>query len=537
MPTFSSNNSIAIDDGKGITAIDPILGGAASPGSGVGSARSGVVAGFETTSGLNPSAGLYGVRIPFTSAVDFTSKKYLSFELAYYDFGMFDKIDTTANGGMRLLIYDINGNFKRYNIGGSESHSTSQYGGDFGAFVTMGRDNTNQWLIDPSSTADFESGSLDLTNISGLELHLKSTSTTGLSLYIGFIQLIDPTTFTGSGVTHTYISNALKYSAYDYDIGRSVVSAPTEFAGLGGGGFSYSVEPKIGDGVNITNFESDNELITFQTTIPVDSFPTLMRRMIGDTRPIYVEQTSTCTFSISNGTLIGNRNSLDWSLEFSGLGEAIISNTNIVGCNHLVANQLQLRSSTFNGGTYEINTNSIISSSQLITSNLGLYITGGPGDYLDIDANLEAQSGNGITISDSTGVFDLRNISSDDAINIHSEATSGTVTIKLDPSMSATTSSNGSSVVIDNSVDKILTISGIQPNSEVRVYNSVTSDELSGIESTTESTFSSVIPPEITDIDIVIHHLNYEYILLENVQVQNSVSIPISQKIDRTFII
>jgi len=81
-----------------------------------------------------------------------------------------------------------------------------------------------------------------------------------------------------------------------------------------------------------------------------------------------------------------------------------------------------------------------------------------------------------------------------------------------------------------------LTLTGLQLDSEVRVFTHGTTTELSGIESSgTTFDFSYTYSPELY-VDIVIMHSNYEYLRIDNLNLSpTSSSIPIQQRFDRVY--
>jgi hypothetical protein len=82
------------------------------------------------------------------------------------------------------------------------------------------------------------------------------------------------------------------------------------------------------------------------------------------------------------------------------------------------------------------------------------------------------------------------------------------------------------------SPDSILTLTGLQPNSEVRVYQAGTTTELAGVEDsgTTFTTTASV-----GSVDIVIHNVSYEYQKIEAADTSSNLTLPIQQRFDRNY--
>ena len=98
-------------------------------------------------------------------------------------------------------------------------------------------------------------------------------------------------------------------------------------------------------------------------------------------------------------------------------------------------------------------------------------------------------------------------------------------------------SGTGITVNINNSVT--LTLTGIVTGSEVRIYDqtSPTPNELTGIESTTGSTFQYTYNYIAgTLVDIVVHKEDYIYYRIENYELgSSSASLPIAQIFDRNY--
>lgn len=91
------------------------------------------------------------------------------------------------------------------------------------------------------------------------------------------------------------------------------------------------------------------------------------------------------------------------------------------------------------------------------------------------------------------------------------------------------TSNTGSVVIIDAPV---LTLTGLQPNSEIRVYDSSTGQELAGIEDSV-TTFTAALTNPV--VDVVIHNIQYKYLRIDNVGLATDVSLPIQQIFDRNY--
>lgn len=82
------------------------------------------------------------------------------------------------------------------------------------------------------------------------------------------------------------------------------------------------------------------------------------------------------------------------------------------------------------------------------------------------------------------------------------------------------------------SPDSVLTLTGLQPNSEVRVYQTGTATEIAGIESS-GTTFSTITSE--SSVDIVVHSLGYEYQRIEGADTSSNLTLPIQQRVDRNY--
>ena len=77
-----------------------------------------------------------------------------------------------------------------------------------------------------------------------------------------------------------------------------------------------------------------------------------------------------------------------------------------------------------------------------------------------------------------------------------------------------------------------LTLTGLQLNSEIRVYQAGTTTELAGVENS-GTTFSAII--SVSSVDIVVHSLGYEYQRVEGADTSANLTLPIQQQIDRNY--
>jgi hypothetical protein len=79
----------------------------------------------------------------------------------------------------------------------------------------------------------------------------------------------------------------------------------------------------------------------------------------------------------------------------------------------------------------------------------------------------------------------------------------------------------------------VLTLTGLQVNTEVRVYDAGTINELGGVENS--GTVESFDLLGVNAVDIVILALEFEYLRLENVPTTSNITLPIQQLPDRNY--
>ena len=114
---------------------------------------------------------------------------------------------------------------------------------------------------------------------------------------------------------------------------------------------------------------------------------------------------------------------------------------------------------------------------------------------------------------------------------IHFTATSGSVSVAVSGGAIPTYTSDGVSVTM--TLSTTLTLTGLENNTEVRVYDQGTTTEVAGSENVTSGSFTTGI--SVSSVDIVIHALGYLNQRLTNVDTSTNRTIPIQQTIDRQY--
>jgi len=115
-------------------------------------------------------------------------------------------------------------------------------------------------------------------------------------------------------------------------------------------------------------------------------------------------------------------------------------------------------------------------------------------------------------------------------INSSSNAVEVSTPAEKDLDGGTTILTGGGTINIAN--PSILTLTGLQPNSEVRVYQAGTTTELAGIEDS-GTTFTTTVA--VASVDIVIHSIGYEYLRISGADTSSNLTLPIQQRFDRNY--
>lgn len=220
----------------------------------------------------------------------------------------------------------------------------------------------------------------------------------------------------------------------------------------------------------------------------------------------------------------------------SNLASVTLSNTTFLDWGTtLLSSSTTTSSCTWkNSGSLTLNGGSISDCSFL---NSGAVNAGANLNNISNCSFTRGSAGHAITTSVSTGTLSFvgnsfsgygSNGTSTAALNF--TATSGSVTINVSGGAVPTFLSAGVSVTL--SLSSTLTLTGLQPNTEVRIYNAGTTTEVAGVENSGTSESFSI---SVASVDIVLHNIGYLYQRLESVNTSANLSLPIKQQIDRNY--
>jgi hypothetical protein len=408
-------------------------------------------------------------------------------------------INTKANGGIRLHAVTSTGTIYWY-LGGSDT-----YGGGWTLLT-----------VDTSRTPDSGSGNLANVTAVGFTLNLVSAPRNATNTWYDYLVYGNGMTITG-GSTSDAVTLADIYNV-DNSNGYGAVQRIN-------GVYFVSTNLTVGGSTN-TYVEDDGQIIVFEDQ-PVNA-------NLYNITPL---GSATTSFKIRNSVIksASTNTRFDLILDNAGLntleftGNTIAnadairfkSGQSVLGSVFQGCNQIQTAGASFENNTVRGSTDtngallwpdgSSVKNSSFSNNSRAIQInTTGDKDFV------------GIEFSDNT--FDINNTSgSSVVVNVSGGGTASGVT------------STGSAVSIQSAAT--LTLTGIQDNSEVRIYAAGTQTELYGIEnksSGVDPAYSYTTPQAV---DIVVHNLDYQYWRLANYSLSSSdASLPVSQVTDRNYL-
>ena len=239
----------------------------------------------------------------------------------------------------------------------------------------------------------------------------------------------------------------------------------------------------------------------------------------------------TCDFSSNN---------ID-TLEISGcsfvnLGRTITFGTDTAAEAHDVIGNTFSACGRISPGAVEFRNNVISNSTD---SGGALFLTN-TSQMSDITLN-SGGTGHGILIT-SPGTYTLTRFtfngygadgSTDAAVYNNS---GGAVTLNLSGGGTGISVRNGASATTDIQNVQTFTLTGLVPNTEVRVYRKSDGVELAGVENSgTTFSFDYNYTGDVP-VDVFIHNIEYVWIGIESTLTANGVTIPIQQRFDRNYV-
>lgn len=409
-----------LDDGLGqdIKWVAPQIGSALTPHD-LNSTYQGFNAGWVFEWSGSDLGGLYGARKPLPAARDISARRFLWVAAFTNAFATNLKFADLADGGVRFYLTDSAGAYRGYILYGRDvtGNDPNPFFA-FGSFISFNNALSQMWwCIDLDRTPDYSSGTLDLTDIVAVEVHVKNnlsiSNTSNGRAGFGYLlasgnniiragEIGDPANFTLlPQPLAAWTSSNLLYPGG----GRQGQGLTIIYDGANGNNWATIVPVHVGDGSTATYFRQGRGTLSVQLSMEAIRY----RIALGDTPrllPCYLpddanERTHTVNQSASDDVEF---DSVTWSgYDTDGREYALEVRGSTSGTckfiNNLFARAqfVRLRHATATDcifdacGGVEINADTGMTGSTIRNAPAGssaLRITGAAGDYSAIEVRL-----------------------------------------------------------------------------------------------------------------------------------------------------
>lgn len=466
--------------------------------------------GFDTSTSVG--AGRYGCRVPMSPALDFTGADYATFTLLSTQFGVGEFVDTVANGGWRVIFVDGSGHYAGFNVYGGDipNYNPSNSGVQDGYFVSFAVI-PNHWHIARTRTPDISSGVLDWSNITAIEITVKTTGTSRRQASISRVCKRSTAVSTGTGSFSALPAVASGASADVLDpilFGR----APYYESGSPLTVYSSRLGLAIGDGATTTNFSESAFSFGFENTF--DKSPTFrsvgpfVQLDNGNTRPLTINQSASDTLTLTDGQ-IGS--AAHWSWALSGSGTATLTRMQFWRFSGFTAAHGTYTDCAWNGGEapVEVTASTHITRGVIRNASHGIKINSAPGNYAALEVALDSNSTYDVQVgSGGAGTYTLTGVSVLDGaytLKLHNDSATNAVVVELPAGILYSTSTAGGAITVSAPSTFIdASVTAITTGSRLLVVNettgvTITNEVISG----TSWSSSTALGVDFTPGDIV----------------------------------
>ena len=457
----------------------------------------------------NPSGVFFGMDgSTSTSSYDATQEaRVLLWSLQYNAPNRIQSSDL-ANGGSRFWLgsgSSPNQKYKEFFIGGNDTPFCASQAGA----VTM--------CIDISDTShDNTIGAFDPTDITAYAHGSVRTNIVGPQTLQSFFQrsfLFTTTKGSANLPTFTGVSDfdnavlAVQGTNYTDKIGAWLTKS--------GSSFFVPCPFSFGDGSTAINF-NDNGV---SVVSPASNSPNQENfRLTNDAMRIYLNMRNNVADSVILSGSYAWGTAADWDFNQSR------SSTCLLSGNFTGMGDFKIGSSVTASGSFNLSTGKKVKCNGANINSIT--VTGG----LNIETNTVTSFSNisvtGAMDFDTAGTYTLTNCT----VNEITNSSGGAVIISNNGSTITTNTGPNITIVLP---PKTLTLTGLQANSEVRVYTAGTITEIAGVENSGTTFVDNTIA--VDSVDIVIHNVAYEYQKIEAADTSSNLTLPIQQRFDRNY--
>ena len=413
-----------------------------------------------------------------------------------------------ANGGSRFWLgsgSSPNQNYKEFFIGGNDTPFCASQAGP----VTM--------CIDISDTSnDNTIGAFDPTDITAYAHGSVRTNIAGTQTLSSFFQrafLFTTTKGSSNLPTFTGVSNfddailAVQGTSYTNKIGAWLTKS--------GSSFFVPCPFSFGDGNTAITFNDNGASVVSPAS---NSQNQENFRLTNDAMRIYLDMRNNAADSVVlSGSYVWGT-AADWDFNQSRLSTCLLSG-NFTGMG-----DFKIGSSVTASGSFNLSTGKRVKCNGANINSIT--VTGG----LNIETNTVTSFSNisvtGAMDFDTAGTYTLTNCT----VNEITNSSGGAIIINNSGSTITTNTGPNITIVLP---PKTLTLTGLQANSEVRVYTAGTTTEVAGVENSGTTFTDATIA--VNSVDIVIHNVFYEYQKIEAADTSSDLTLPIQQRFDRNY--
>lgn len=484
--------------------------------------------------------GRQGFRVVLPSALDFTGYDWRSFTILHSQGGPGEKLDTTSNGGIRLIFIDASGNYAGYNLYGyiAGINGAASREGFLVAYTAI----NYVFHISADRAPDISSGAVNWAAITAYELTAKTVAPWRTDGKIFRFCKRNAPQVTGTE-TFTTVS-ALNAATSDITKDPLLLqSAPRYYFAAAQVSFNIRIGLDIGNGLTATSFVDAAFAVCFDSPFEIAEVGKTVGPWVqlgaARTRAFKIVQSAADVLDLSDGSF---SSAGWWQWELSGSGVATCTRVQFWRFNGFAAAHGSYIDCAWN----EADTAVEVTATTVITGGLirgakatGLKVLGAAGVYSNLDLSIDSLVGTyDIELgAGGAGTYELPNITvpAGRTLRVRNNSASNAVVVVLPPGTVYSATTAGGSITVVSAGTK-LTITDLPPGCDAVVLTAGTStvlaqaDELPGATFVFEYTGAPVV-------DIGIFKPGYKPRYLRNLQLATSDSaIPVSLEIDRSYL-
>ena len=440
----------------------------------------------------------HGGRWVLPSTFDFSAHEFLSWNFYTRLYGYTSFIKTHDEGGMVLLIIDSAGNYKGWNVYGSDIENYSPGGSNSQGWFNsyQSGDATVDFMLKLDTQPEYQSSTLPTMNdIVAVEIHVNpktSAGNRGWELYLNDLQLIDTPTATGpfvfQDVTDEYTSmTRYTNSSEDFRIWNGQIVNPTKLSSS----YQTAIFPKVGlnlgDGSTETTASIEDVSVGLWN-LHQDSpaFATVGRVIIIDTPRLHrINQSATDNINLKSYTFTSS-SQVGFICEGDPNGTLVLENCLIARSDLTQLGHGSYTDTQFVDSKTPVEVTDLTSLSGCVfrDGDYGIKLLAGPGNYSSLGMRFGGISIHDIEIgSGGAGSYDLSGVSlSDgDTLKIHNDSVND-IEVILPPGMTYSTTSDGGAIsVVSPPTTYTIEAPNILELSRVQIVNVTTDAEIANI--------------------------------------------------------